>query len=46
MTSYDNAFVEVGELDAESQVWLDADRLEALVADGFGYGVALMVFKA
>jgi len=46
MTSYDNAFVEVGELDAKSQVWLDADRLEALVADGFDYGVALRVFKA
>ena len=44
--SYDNAFVEVDELDSESQVWFDADRLEALVADGFGYGVALRVFKA
>ena len=45
-TSYDNAFVEVDELDSESQVWFDEDRLEALVADGFGYGVALRVFKA
>jgi len=34
------------EFGLESQSWLDEDRLEALVADEWDYGVALRVFKA
>lgn len=49
MTNYEKAvdgLREDGyEFGLESQSWLDEDRLEALVADEWGYGVALRVFE-